>query len=311
MSKSLGNVVQPQKVIQQSGADILRLWVVSSDYYEDLRIGPEILKRQSDHYRRIRNTLRYLLGALDGFTTDEAVSAEDMPELERWVLSRLAEVDASVRAKTDTYDFHGIFTELHDFCNGDLSAFYFDIRKDMLYCDAPDDVARRSARTVMDHAFCCLTAWIAPILCFTADEAWLSYTGDETDSIHLQTYQPIPDAWADAELSQRWANIRALRSQVTSALEAARNDDVIGSSLQAAVRLHVPATEAALISGIDLESLFITSAVEVASTDAATVQVEVARADGGKCARCWKILPEITQEDSICGRCDTVVNGAA
>ena len=311
MSKSLGNVIQPQKVIQQSGADILRLWVVSSDYYEDLRIGPEILKRQSDHYRRIRNTLRYLLGALDGFTTAEAMPAENMPELERWVLSRLAEVDASVRAKTDSYDFHGIFTELHDFCNGDLSAFYFDIRKDMLYCDSPDDIARRSARTVMDHTFRCLAAWIAPILCFTADEAWLAYTGDENDSIHLHTYQPIADGWANSELSARWADIRALRSQVTSALETARNNDVIGSSLQAAVQLHLPAKEAALIASLDLESLFITSKVDILSTEADAVQVEIVKADGGKCARCWKILPEIVEEDSICGRCDTVVNGAA
>jgi len=311
MSKSLGNVIQPQKVIQQSGADILRLWVVSSDYYEDLRIGPEILKRQSDHYRRIRNTLRYLLGALDGFTTSEAVPAENMPELERWVLSRLAEVDASVRAKTDSYDFHGIFTELHDFCNGDLSAFYFDIRKDMLYCDSPDDMARRSARTVMDYTFRCLTAWIAPILCFTADEAWLAYTGDENDSIHLHTYQPIADGWANPELSARWADIRALRSQVTSALETARNNDVIGSSLQAAVQLHLPAKEAALLASLDLESLFITSKVEILSTEADAVQVEIVKADGGKCARCWKILPEIVEEDSICGRCDTVISGAA
>ena len=311
MSKSLGNVVQPQKVIQQSGADILRLWVVSSDYYEDLRIGPEILKRQSDHYRRIRNTLRYLLGALDGFTSEEAVDAGDMPELERWVLSRLAEVDASVRAKTDTYDFHGIFTELHDFCNSDLSALYFDIRKDMLYCDAPDDVARRSARTVMDHTFRCLTAWIAPILCFTADEAWLAYTENPDDSIHLHSYVDIPAGWADADLSERWANIRALRSQVTSALEAARNEDVIGSSLQAAVRLSLPAADATLIEGLDLESLFITSEVQIASTSADAVEVAIARADGGKCARCWKILPEITQEDGICGRCDSVVNGAS
>ena len=310
MSKSLGNVIQPQKVIQQSGADILRLWVVSSDYYEDLRIGPEILKRQSDHYRRIRNTLRYLLGALNGFSAEEAIDAADMPELERWVLARLAEVNASVRAKTDAYDFHGIFTELHDFCNSDLSAFYFDIRKDMLYCDAPEDVSRRAARTVMDHAFRCLTAWIAPILCFTADEAWLAYTGDEGDSIHLQTYVDIPSSWPDTDLSTRWANIRALRSQVTSALEAARNDDVIGSSLQAAVRLHLPASEAALIDGLDLESLFITSEVDIASAVADAVEIAVARAEGGKCARCWKILPEIKDEDGICGRCDSVVNGA-
>ena len=151
MSKSLGNVIAPQKIIEQNGADILRLWVVSSDYYDDLRIGPEIIKRQSDHYRRIRNTLRYLLGALEGFSAEEAVDLDQMPELEQ-VLHRLALLNKTIIEKTESYDFHGIFTALHDFCNSDLSAFYFDIRKDCLYCDAPESIERRACRTVMDHS---------------------------------------------------------------------------------------------------------------------------------------------------------------
>ena len=164
MSKSLGNVVAPQKVIEQNGADILRLWVVSSDYYDDLRIGPEIIKRQSDHYRRIRNTLRYLLGAGEGFDAKkEGLATEEMPELERWVLHRLTELDKLVREKTGRYDFHAIFTHIHDFCNGDLSAFYFDIRKDTLYCDSPASIERRACRTVMDETLKCLISWIAPI----------------------------------------------------------------------------------------------------------------------------------------------------
>ena len=178
MSKSLGNVVTPQAIMDQNGADILRLWVVSSDYYSDLRIGPEIIKRMTDNYRRFRNTLRYLLGALDGYSDGEAVDYDAMPELEKWVLNRLAELDVKIRAMTDEYDFHGIFTELHTICNSDLSAFYFEIRKDRLYCDALDSVERRACRTVMKQLFDRLTAWLAPILCFTAEEAWQNWVGD-------------------------------------------------------------------------------------------------------------------------------------
>ena len=314
MSKSLGNVVAPQKVIEQSGADILRLWVVSSDYYDDLRIGGEILKRQSDHYRRIRNTLRYLLGALEGFDEAEKIAPEQMPELERWVLNRLAELDHSVRQKTAHYDFHGIFTELHDFCNGDLSAFYFDIRKDMLYCDHSGDEARRSARTVMDITLRCLISWIAPILCFTADEAWLAYTGDEDDSIHLHEYQQVPAAWADEKLASRWADIRSLRAAVNNAIEEARNNELVRSSLQASVRLTLSADHAALVESLDLPSLFITSTVDIIATGAAETSVEIVRAEGGKCARCWKILPEVEEteaEDAICGRCQDVLAKSA
>ena len=193
MSKSLGNVIAPQDVMKQSGADILRLWVVASDYAEDLRIGPEILKHMGDAYRRLRNTLRYLLGALAGFSPDETVPAAEMPELERWVLHRLAELDGTVRSAIADYDFHGMFTALHNFCAVDLSAFYFDIRKDRLYCDAADDPARRATRTVMDRTFDCLARWLAPVLCFTAEEAWLARHGDAPDrSIHLELFPEVP-----------------------------------------------------------------------------------------------------------------------
>src|SRR5260370_6188687 len=164
--------------MQQSGADILRLWVVGSDYTEDVRIGPEILKRHSDAYRRLRNTLRYLLGALGGYAAAEAVGMEAMPELARWVLHRLAELDDLVRRSVETFDFHGMFAALHSFCGTDLSAFYFDIRKDRLYCDAPDDVRRRAARTVLDRCFDCLVSCLAPVICFTPGEAWLSHHRD-------------------------------------------------------------------------------------------------------------------------------------
>ena len=318
MSKSLGNVVTPQKIMDQNGADILRLWVVSSDYYNDLRIGPEIIKRTTDSYRRFRNTLRYLLGALDGFTAAEAVGHDQMPALEHWVLHRLAEIDDRIRALSETYDFHGIFTELHTLCNSDLSAFYFEIRKDRLYCDALDSVERRACRTVMNEVFERLTAWLAPILCFTAEEAWQSRVQDIENSVHLRSYEPIPAAWRNAPLGARWDGIRQVRQVVTSALESARNDGAIGASLQAAPTVHVSAELATLFDGEDAASLFITSAAAI-STDAAPadafrlegvedVAVAFATAEGGKCARCWRIMPEVTDSREICQRCDDVVN---
>ncbi|MET1095465.1 MAG: isoleucine--tRNA ligase [SAR116 cluster bacterium] len=321
MSKSLGNVVTPQKVMDQNGADILRLWVVSSDYYNDLRIGQEIIKRTTDNYRRFRNTLRYLLGALDGFVAEEAVSHDQMPALERWVLHRLAEIDSRIREMTEGYDFHGIFTELHTLCNSDLSAFYFEIRKDRLYCDAADSIERRACRTVMNEVYERLTAWLAPILAFTAEEAWQARVQNIENSVHLRSYDPIPDGWLDPALGERWAGIRQVRQVVTTALEAARNDGAIGASLQAAPVVHVDAARAELFAGEDAAALFITSDAQI-TTDAAPADafrvegienaaVAFATADGGKCARCWKIMPEVTSEDGICNRCDDVVNAAA
>ena len=307
MSKSLGNVIAPQKIIDENGTDILRLWVVSSDYYDDLRIGPEILQRQTDHYRRIRNTLRYLLGALDGYDKgQEKIYPSAMPELEKWLLARLAALDTEIREKTQAYDFHGIFTSLHDFCNADLSAFYFDVRKDRLYCDNPADPARMATRQVMDEIFKCLCSWIAPILCFTADEAWLAYTGDGEDSIHLREYYQLPSDWQDAGLLAKWEQIRALRGTVMAALEEARNDGLIGGSLQAEVQLELQAATGDLLAGQDLPALFITSSVQVKK--AAVQKITVSRASGGKCARCWKTDPVVTSEEGICQRCDEVVN---
>ena len=321
MSKSLGNVIVPQKIIEQNGADILRLWVVSSDYYDDLRIGHEIIKRQTDHYRRIRNTMRYLLGALDGFTQAEAVSLEEMPELDRWVLSRLAEIDEVVRTKSAAYDFHGVFTALHDFCNSDLSAFYFDIRKDRLYCDDQSGLARRATRTAMAKTFESLVAWIAPILCFTAEEAWQAYPGNEGTSIHMRTYAPIGDDWHNQALSDKWAQIRKIRTVVTSAIEQARNEGLVGGSLQAIAALTVTDEQAALFEGQDLASLLITSSASLQSgevpagaftlEDVAGAGVVITAADGGKCARCWKVLEEVTEQAPICGRCDDVVSAAS
>ncbi|MEK9849408.1 MAG: isoleucine--tRNA ligase [Candidatus Puniceispirillum sp.] len=321
MSKSLGNVVTPQKVMEQNGADILRLWVVSSDYYNDLRIGPEIIKRTTDNYRRFRNTLRYLLGALDGFDTREAVAYADMPDLEKWVLNRLASIDQAIRSMTESYDFHGIFSELHHLCNIDLSALYFEIRKDMLYCDAADDLARRACRTVMHEVFNRLTAWLAPILCFTAEEAWQSRHNDMANSVHLRAYDAVPADWHNPAIDQKWGEIWRVRQVVMSALESARNDGKIGSSLQAAPVIYFTEAERRAFDGEDAASLFITSAAtlttEAVPTEAFTmdaidaVGVVIAMAHGEKCARCWKISPEVTAAQDICERCHGVVSAGS
>ena len=224
------------------------------------------------------------------------------------MLHRLTELDKVVRQKTESYDFHAIFTQIHDFCNGDLSAFYFDIRKDTLYCDSPASIERRACRTVMDKVLQCLISWIAPILCFTADEAWMAYRGDENDSIHLHEYAAPVKAWQNPELGEKWAAIRALRSQITTALEAARNDGLIGGSLSAYIRVQTSAETAALLEGLDLASLCITSSAELIAGTGET-KIEVRRADGGKCARCWKHFSEIPEDNDsdICTRCQTVV----
>ena len=201
MSKSLGNIVSPQKVVEKFGADILRLWVVSSDYSEDLRIGDEILQGQVDAYRKIRNTVRYVLGNLSGFAESESVATEEMPSLEQWILHRLYELDIFVREGCNNFDFHGVYVALHNFCINDLSAFYFDVRKDVLYCDRADSSRRRSVRTVLDTLFDCLTAWLAPILCFTAEEAWLARYGEEVEigkprsAVESNTSSPKSSKW--------------------------------------------------------------------------------------------------------------------
>ena len=322
MSKSLGNITAPQDVCNQHGADILRLWVVGSNYSEDLRIGPEIVKFHADIYRRLRNTLRYLLGNLDGFHAGERMDIAEMPELERWVLARLWRLDKMLRKACDSFEFHGVFTELHNFCAVDLSAFYFDIRKDTLYCDRADSVERRAARTVLDELFNCLTAWLAPFLCFTAEEAWQARldAADAKNSVHRRQFPDIPDAWNDEALEEKWRSVRQVRRAVTGALELERAEKRIGSSLQAHVTVHVTAEQAAALEGLDLPQIFITSSGEITTADAPEgaftlteapgVAVIPVLATGEKCERCWKVLSDVgadTDHPTVCARCADAV----
>ncbi|GLK77803.1 isoleucine--tRNA ligase [Methylopila jiangsuensis] len=303
MSKSLGNIVAPQKVIEQSGADILRLWVVTSDYADDLRIGPEILKTATDAYRKLRNTLRWMLGALAHFD-GAAVQRAELPELERYMLHRLAEVDAEVTAAYDAFDFKRGFAALFTFLTNDLSAFYFDVRKDALYCDPASSVTRRACLTVIDRLFATLVTRLAPLLPFTAEEAWLSRHPSEDGSVHLELYALADASFVDPALAAKWDGVRKVRRAVTGALEIERAAKRIGSSLEAAPVVHVTDPElAAALKGVDLAEVAITSAVTLTSDEApadafrlpdvAGVAVVPAKAAGRKCARSWKISPEV------------------
>jgi isoleucyl-tRNA synthetase len=318
MSKSLGNTTAPQEVMDQYGADILRLWVMGADFTEDLRIGPEILKQTAEQYRRIRNTLRWILGGLAGFEESELLPHDQLPEPERLILHRLAELDAQLRATVMSYQWVGLATALHDVCNSDLSAFWFDVRKDALYCDRPDSLRRRAVRTVLHHLHLCLTAWFAPILAFTAEEAWLARYPSEADSIHLTTFPEIPAAWRDAALAAKWGRIRAIRRVLTVALEKARAAKVIGASLQAAPTLHLPASDLGLLDAAGWAEVAIVSAITVTDAPAPPdaervdgvdgVAVTFARAPGDKCGRCWRVLPEVGRATpGLCLRCDDAV----
>jgi isoleucyl-tRNA synthetase len=304
MSKSLGNVVAPQDVIRQSGAEILRLWAMSSDCSEDLRIGPDILKANVDSYRKLRNTLRFLLGNLVHYRPELAVDREDMPELERYMLARLAEMDGVVRAGYQAYDFKRAFHALLNFCVNDLSAFYFDIRKDALYCDPSDSVTRRAALTVLDRLFETLTVWLAPMLCFTMEEAWLNRFPSDAGSVHLRQFPDISNAWRDEAITSKWRRLRELRRVVTGALELERKEGRIGSSLEAAPKVYVADSDLrAALQGIDLAEIAITSGAELLPgegpsqafrlDDLQGVAVVFERAKGTKCARSWKILEEV------------------
>ncbi|WP_106745825.1 isoleucine--tRNA ligase [Yoonia maritima] len=319
MSKSLGNTIVPEQVVKQYGADILRLWVATTDYKHDHRIGDEILKGVADSYRRLRNTLRFMLGSLADFTEADRVEPADMPELERWLLHRLSELDEQVREGYAKYDFQGVFQAVFTFATLELSAFYFDIRKDALYCDG-DTARRRASRTVLDILFHRLTKWLAPMLTFTMEEVWLERFPGDDSSIHLEDFAETPAAWRDDALATKWAVVRQVRRVVTGALEVERTNKVIGASLEAAPTVFVTADVAKVLETVSFDDLCITSGINV-STDAAPadafaldevadVAVVFARAEGDKCQRCWKILPDVGKHthEGVCGRCDAALS---
>ncbi|MEB3416253.1 isoleucine--tRNA ligase [Alteriqipengyuania sp. WL0013] len=298
MSKSLGNTVDPLKVMEQYGADIIRLWALSVDYTEDHRIGDEILKGVGDQYRRLRNTFRYLLGALDGFEESERVDVAEMPELERYVLGLLGDVDEALRRATDEFDFNLYVRTLVDFCNEDLSAFFFDIRKDRLYCDAPGSLERRAYRTALDTLFHALVRYAAPVLVFTAEEVWGTRFPDAS-SVHLLEWPEVPATDIDGA---RWTALRDLREQVMEAIEPLRREKTIRSGLEADVAVPASAVPEGFADA-QLAELFITASVTRHDSD----EVTVTRSTDHKCGRCWRLLPEVSEDGALCDRCAEVV----
>ncbi|MFN4010239.1 MAG: isoleucine--tRNA ligase [Pannonibacter sp.] len=303
MSKSLGNQVFPQDVIKQYGADILRLWVASGDYAEDQRIGPEILKTSVDSYRKLRNTLRWMLGSL-AHATGEKVALADMPELERLMLHRLADLDTLVREGYAAFDYKKVFHHLFTFMTVDLSAFYFDIRKDTLYCDPASSVRRKASLQVIEELFTCLVVWMAPMLPFTMEESWIARHPGADSSVHLQQFPGLPADWRDEALAAKWDKVREVRRVITGALEIERREKRIGSSLEAHPVVHVTDPELmAALAGIDMADISITSQLSLSDAaapagaftldDVKGVAVVPGLAEGQKCARSWKILPEV------------------
>ncbi|NBN79004.1 isoleucine--tRNA ligase [Microvirga tunisiensis] len=303
MSKSLGNQVFPQDVIKQYGADILRLWVASGDYAEDQRIGPEILKTSVDSYRKLRNTLRWMLGSL-AHATGEKVALADMPELERLMLHRLADLDTLVREGYAAFDYKKVFHHLFTFMTVDLSAFYFDIRKDTLYCDPASSVRRKASLQVIEELFTCLVVWMAPMLPFTMEESWIARHPGADSSVHLQQFPELPADWRDEALAAKWDKVREVRRVITGALEIERREKRIGSSLEAHPVVHVTDPELmAALAGIDMADICITSQLSLSDAaapagaftldDVKGVAVVPGLAEGQKCARSWKILPEV------------------
>jgi isoleucyl-tRNA synthetase len=303
MSKSLGNDVKPEDIIKQFGADIIRLWVSSIDFTEDQRVGPEVIKTSVDAYRKMRNTLRWMLGTLSHDKSEE-VALCDMPELERVMLHRLVELDKIVRDGYDAFDFKRVFSQVFNFMNVELSAFYFDVRKDALYCDPISSVKRKASLRVVSHMFDCITAWLAPMMAFTMEETWLSRNPSDNGSVHLRQFPEIPAEWRNDELAAKWTKIRKIRRVVTGALEVERREKRIGSSLEAAPLVYITDNELhSVLEGQDFAEICITSQIEINNSeppvsaftleDVSGVAVLPAMAQGQKCARSWRILPEV------------------
>ena len=307
MSKSLGNVVDPLKIIAESGSDILRVWVASTDYFDDVRIGKEVLAGSSDAYRKLRNTFRYLLGALSDFSEEERLPVAEMPELERYMLHRLAKLDAELRGVVDKVagsenwlEFSRYTRALFDFANSDLSAFFFDIRKDCLYCDAKVDLKRRAYRTVLDTLFHALVRYAAPIIPFTAEEVWQSRFPNHEESVHFLEWPEVDSAWLDQGLDDKWTELRNQRDQVNEAIEPLRREKIVRSSLEADVTMGMKVPS----DGVNFAEIAIVARIETGKGDGIIVKPS----DWHKCGRCWRLLPEVKEDGTLCHRCHEVLS---
>ena len=317
MSKSIGNVISPDEIINKYGADILRIWVVASDYSEDLKIDNQIINYQIDSYRKIRNTIRFLLGNLNNFSVNDAVKLEQMPDLEKYILNKVSQMNTELKSLVQKHDYHGIFVKLLNFCTLDLSAFYFDIRKDSLYCDGKDSLKRRSVSTCLHILFDFLSKWFSPIISFTSEEAWQSRHQDNSTSILSQTITEKDFTYSYSNLEKSFDELKRVRKSVTAALEIKRNEKLIGSSLQAKAIIYIPSEIKQILSTLDLAEMCIVSGVEIKDIaekrsssmnfEEEDIFVDISLAEGDKCQRCWTILPEVKDnQDHLCIRCDNV-----
>ena len=313
MSKSMGNVIAPDKIIKQYGADILRMWVTAEDYAGDIRISGEILKGLSDAYRRIRNTMRFLISNLDGYDIEkDRVPLSDMQGVDRWILGRLAGLIEGVDGSYNAYSFHRVYQDLHYFCSMDLGAFYLDIVKDRLYCDAENSLSRRSVRTAISHVLESLVRLMAPILSFTAEEIWSFMPGSRSESVHLEPFLAADPAWHDKKLAKEWEQFREIRAEVYRVLEGLRNEKVIGSFMEAVVVLQLNDEKMAFLKKFDdLRRLFIVAEVVLVSASGSVPEsgftIEVTKAEGGKCQRCWNRDANVVGVQELCPRCQEVI----
>ena len=310
MSKSSSNILSPTEIIDKSGADILRLWVASSDYSEDLKIGPDIIKSNIDSYRRLRNTLRFILGNLSDFSKDEVVPFDNLNELDQYILSELSKLESKVIENYKIFEYQKVFSMIFNFCTNDLSSFYFDIRKDSLYCDAKDNLTRRSTRTVLDILFHHLLKLLAPLLCFTTEEAWQSRYGND-DSIHMQLFPNVNESWINHDLDERWSKYKQIRKFIYSAIEEKRKEKIIGSSLEADVILFLSQNEYQDLDQKIIEDIAIVSRLRIDSSNPPkdskidenniSLGVQVTKVSGEKCERCWKYFDVL--DSNLCDRC--------
>ena len=304
MSKSAGNVILPEDILKNYGADILRAWVCASDYAEDLRIDKTILAQHAESYRKIRNTFRFILGNIkDNFEPQNIndVEIKDFPELERYILNRLFFVDQSIKENLKNYNFHKIYKELLNFCTLDLSSFYFDIRKDTLYCDSLESTKRKACIKVLNIVLECLLKWFAPIFVFTTDEIF-SLINKTDDTIHEKTFVKIPETWKDLKLDNKWKDLFKIKQEANVAIEEKRANKEIGSSLEAEIEIFVNTNEYNLLDGLDLAEYFITSKAQKFKNKKKEegIKILVKKSNGTKCPRCWKII------QNKCNRCDEV-----
>ena len=316
MSKSEGNVVSPKEIINKYGTDILRLWTVASDYFEDIKIDENIIKSQVDSYRRIRNTFRFLIGNLRDYKETEKISYEDLPDIEKYILFRIWEIDEIIEKSIKENNYHKIYKVLLVFCSNDLSSFYFDIRKDCLYCDDYKSKKRKACRYTLKIIFDFLTAWFAPILCFTAEEAWLSNNFNNKESVHLRLFPKAEKNWGKKDIGDKWKAIISLRKVVTSAIEIQREKKIIGSSLEASTELKVSEKINKYLNNVNLNDLLIVSSAKIVNKlsgetftleDVKDIHVKIKKADGEKCERCWVISPDVKNNQNLCNRCKKVV----